>query len=212
MRKRIYLFIGLVLGLIVTGWWTYSLAGGDMPYMDQWTRGPVTWVAGTSFYTFFRFVTNFGSEFFMYPFTVIMAILLMIAYRDWFPGVIFAMGTLLGHLVNSWIKTMIARERPSVLAAANAEGFSFPSGHAMVTLIAYGLLMYFIIRKLRSQRSIMAAQIMFIGMILLIGSSRYFINVHYITDILAGFLFGGILLYVLIHVYEWIERRRGQEN
>lgn len=210
MNKRIYLTIGILLGFVLTGWWIFAITGEQSLFVDEWTRKPVELVAGTTLYSFFRFMTHFGSEFFMYPFTIIMTIVLVIIYRDWLPGLIFAGGTLSGHLINKGIKTIVARERPSILAGANAEGFSFPSGHAMITLIAYGLLLYFIVRKLRSQKAIGAARLLLISLIILIGSSRYFINVHYITDIIAGYFYGLLLLYVLIYLYEGINQFRGR--
>jgi len=210
MNKRIYPLVCVLLGFALTGWWIIAIMEGKVLLADEWTRKPVEWVAGTPIYSFFRFMTNFGSEFFMYPFTFIMAIILVILYRDWLPGLIFAGGTLSGHLVNKGIKIIVARERPSILAAANAEGFSFPSGHAMITLIAYGLLLYFITKKLRTQKGILIARVILIGMIILIGISRYVINVHYITDILAGYFYGLLLLYALIYLYEKINHLRGR--
>src|SRR5699024_8102366 len=90
MNKRIFSIAGIVLGFILTSWWVLALIGGRDLLLDEWTRKPVELVSDTVLYDFFRFMTQFGSESFMYPFTVVMAIVLIILYRDWLPGLIFA--------------------------------------------------------------------------------------------------------------------------
>ncbi|MUV36586.1 Undecaprenyl-diphosphate phosphatase [Lentibacillus sp. JNUCC-1] len=200
----------LIPVLILSGIWIAELVSDQVPFIDQWTRGPVEVVASTPVYSFFRFMTNFGSYFFMFPFTIVMAIFLVFMYRDWIQPIFFAGGTLLANLTNKGIKHLVQRERPSILEAANAEGFSFPSGHAMISLVAYGLLMYFIARKIQTKTTAIAVQVTFVLLIGLIGISRYFINVHYLTDVAAGFVFGYLIFLGLTHLYEHIEERRTQ--
>nr|WP_280922962.1 phosphatase PAP2 family protein [Virgibacillus litoralis] len=121
---------------------------------------------------------------------------------------VFGVGTLTSHGLNILIKRLVERERPSILVAANAEGYSFPSGHAMISMVCYGLLAYFITKNLKSAKATFAVQFLFALLIFLIGISRYMINVHYLTDVLAGFIFGFIFLVGLIYLYELIRNRR----
>ena len=117
-----------------------------------------------------------------------------------FPG-----GILLTHQLNILIKSLVVRERPSISVAANAEGYSFPSGHAMISMVCYGLIAYLLVKKMKSHVLIFITQTMFVTLIFLIGISRYVIHVHYITDIVAGFALGFICLIGLIYVYERME-------
>ncbi|SHG73653.1 phosphatase PAP2 family protein [Ornithinibacillus halophilus] len=209
MKRTHYMFLFLfILVLTTIGIWIAKIVRGDLPYVDEWTRPFVDTFPDTFIYTFFRLVTNLGSEPFMYPFTAVMAILIWWLYKHWLPALIFAGGTFFSHQVNKLIKTLVNRDRPSILIEANAEGHSFPSGHAMITLVCYGMIAYFISKKIASKRVALWFQVSISILIFLIGISRYFINVHYLTDIVAGFVFGFICFIGMILIYEWIEKRR----
>ncbi|MUK90090.1 phosphatase PAP2 family protein [Ornithinibacillus sp. L9] len=213
MKKRHYILLFLFIMVATTiGAWILKITRGELPYVDQWTRGPVEAFPDTFIYTFFRAVTNLGSESFMYPFTIIVGIGLWILFKHWLPALIFAGGTLVSHLLNKLVKTLVNRDRPSILVEANAEGYSFPSGHAMITLVCYGLLAYFITTRMKNKKSIIIVQAAFAVLIFLIGISRYFINVHYLTDIMAGFFMGFFCLIGFIFLYETIQKRKDQSR
>lgn len=195
--KNMMIIIFFVI-IAIIGVWIFQIMMNHMPYVDQLTRDMVRQLESSFLYEPFRLVTNLGSDFFLYAFVPIAGVLLIIWYRHWFPALILAGGTLLSHLINVFIKRMVTRERPSISVSANAEGYSFPSGHAMVSMVCYGLLAYFIVRKLKSKTAKLTVQILAALLIFLIGISRYIINVHFLTDIIAGFFFGFLLLVALI--------------
>jgi membrane-associated phospholipid phosphatase len=70
------------------------------------------------------------------------------------------------------------------------------------------LIAYFLAKKIKSTAAVLGIQIFFALLVILIGISRYVINVHYLTDIFAGFVFGFVCLLLLIYLYEWIKRLR----
>src|SRR5690625_7983879 len=107
-------------------------------------------------------------------------------------------GTLGSHVFNLFVKQLRARERPRIYVEANAEGFSFPSGHSMIPMVCYGLVMYFIVKKIPSMKIAMIVKIGFSLLIFLIGISRYLINVHYLTYVLTGFMVVYLLLFIVI--------------
>lgn len=203
--RHIYVLIGI--GVVLCLIWIVQISLGQMPYVDQLTRGLVELVQGTFMYSFFLFVTDFGSRIFLIPFVIGMGIVFLFLYRNVWPAVIFAGGTLCSHILNMGIKEVIERERPSILAEASALGYSFPSGHAMISTVCYGLLCYFLIQKMKNKQLKRGLEIIIFLFILLIGMSRYFINVHYITDVFVGFLLGFILLQVFIYLYERVNKR-----
>ncbi|GIP33352.1 phosphatase PAP2 family protein [Paenibacillus sp. J2TS4] len=96
-------------------------------------------------------------------------------------------------LSNSLLKNWIARERPvDWERLAEADGYSFPSGNAMISLAFYGLIALMLLRSGNGWgRS--AAIVVYI-FIFLIGVSRIYLGVHYASDIIGGFLAGGTLL------------------
>ncbi|WP_042224560.1 phosphatase PAP2 family protein [Oceanobacillus manasiensis] len=207
--KKIHLL--LVLLAVVTlmiGLWIMRILNGTLPYLDQWTRGPVEGIAVDSpFYTVFRWITELGSSHFTIPFVILMAIILYWKFRTLLPVLIFAGGTWGGHLINVYIKHVVGRERPSILVSANAEGYSFPSGHAMISMVCYGLLAYFIVQLVKNPKTKRVIHTAFAVLILLIGTSRYVINVHYLTDVVAGFVFGYLWVLCMIFLYEFLRKK-----
>lgn len=210
-RNSILIFL-LVLVLFTIGTWVAKIINGELPYVDQWTRALVERFDDTYVYTIFRWVTELGSQSFLIPFIIIMAFILWLLFRNYLPALIFAGGTLMSHLLNVLIKNIVARERPSISIAANAEGHSFPSGHAMLSMVCYGLLVYFLSKKVSSTKRVFVIQLFFALLIFLIGLSRFFINVHYLTDIMAGFFIGYLCLIGLVYLYEFIQKRQNQSK
>ena len=211
-RKSIYFIIGLaVVMFMICIIWNVKIMAGVVPYVDQWSREFVANIADSTVYQIFRWITELGSKSFLLPFTIIMSLFLWYLFRDWLAGFLFAGGTLGSHLLNTLIKGLVERERPRILLEANAEGYSFPSGHAMTSLVCYGLFVYFIVKKITSQKAVLGIKIAFALLVILIGISRYIINVHYLTDVIAGFTIGGLYLTGMIYLFEFIQKRRSND-
>jgi undecaprenyl-diphosphatase len=86
---------------------------------------------------------------------------------------------------------------------ATASSFSFPSGHALVSLAVYGSLALVVARHTRSRRRAAAILAVAAIWILAIGFSRLYLGVHFLSDVLAGYAAGAAwlaLLYVSIEV------------
>ncbi len=95
-----------------------------------------------------------------------------------------------GGLLNTMLKSIFQRNRPELPNPFVVEmSWSFPSGHAMGSLITYGMLAYVLVIFLerRWDRTVIAA----IGtLVLLVGFSRMYLGVHYFSDVVAGFAVG----------------------
>ena len=105
--------------------------------------------------------------------------------------------------VVSFLKIAVGRERPaSGIAYYLEHSLSFPSAHAAIALALYGFLAYFFIRKEpnRHRRRLIALAALLL--IFLIGLSRLYLGVHYLTDVLGGYLVGGLFLFIGIALME----------
>ncbi|MFS0873478.1 phosphatase PAP2 family protein [Paenibacillus xylanilyticus] len=94
-------------------------------------------------------------------------------------------------LLNTGLKEIFRRSRPELDHLMVVHGYSFPSGHAMISMGFYG--MFFVIWAIERQRkpaSIVLPVVCGIGFIGLIGISRIMLGVHYPTDVFAGFVAG----------------------
>ena len=101
-------------------------------------------------------------------------------------------------LLNKILKLIIERPRPSVLRLVYEEGYSFPSGHAMVSMGFYGFLIYLAYKNIKNKKIKIPLIIFLSILILLIGVSRIHLGVHYATDIIGGFLIAIIYLGLFI--------------
>jgi undecaprenyl-diphosphatase len=106
--------------------------------------------------------------------------------------------------LNFGLKHLFGRLRPNLFEEiATLHSYSFPSGHAMAAAAIYGMIAVVIARLAPSLR--LSVGPVAVALALLIGLSRIYLGVHWITDVLAGYaagatiLFGGIL---------WLEFRR----
>ena len=94
-----------------------------------------------------RWVTELGSTGAV-TLVAILAIVLGIVFGPWLHGLLGAVTIGLASLGNEWFKTFIARNRPDLLEPVVIErGFSFPSGHSLLSMVAYGVLGVLVIRS-----------------------------------------------------------------
>jgi membrane-associated phospholipid phosphatase len=104
------------------------------------------------------------------------------------------------------LKNLFGRERPLTPLLEEAKGLSFPSGHALMSVTFYGLIIYIIWKTVKNQTLRLALTISMILLILLIGFSRIYLRVHYTTDVIAGFCMGFLWLVLSIYVIDRFER------
>lgn len=99
---------------------------------------------------------------------------------------------LLGGAIDSVVKIVVDRDRPSLEdPIATAHGQSFPSGHSMTSTIVYGALLLIFLPLLRRKLAwVMSAA----ALVLAIGFSRLALGVHYISDVLGGYVLGAAWL------------------
>jgi membrane-associated phospholipid phosphatase len=113
-----------------------------------------------------------------------------------------------GFVLNQLLKELFTRPRPYFEHPLMLEtSYSFPSGHAMMSLVCYGMLAYFCVLALRTWRARTAVVFGAALLVLLIGFSRMYLGVHYFSDVVAGFASGGIWLSALITGSEILRRR-----
>jgi undecaprenyl-diphosphatase len=128
---------------------------------------------------------------------------------------ILFLSVLIGNVGNKLLKALIGRERPTFPEHIE-DGFSFPSGHVMVGLLLFGMIAYYLVR---ASQTIKVKQIILICtslLLILIGFSRLLEGEHFLTDVIGGFITGGLVLIGMISVdqvlHTKIERRKGKND
>lgn len=127
----------------------------------------------------------------------VIAVLLAIPRTRTEYGLPLAFSSSLGLIPYKILKTTIARPRPNPARWLVIEhGYSFPSGHSMNGLIFYGMLIFLIRRSSLSRYKKNVLTVVFGLLIPLIGWTRLFCGVHYVSDVLGGWSLG--LAWVLL--------------
>lgn len=103
------------------------------------------------------------------------------------------------------LKQLFQRKRPLSPLLKAAKGLSFPSGHAIMAVTFYGLLIYILQHTIDINWLRILSTILIIILIFLIGFSRVYLRVHYASDVLGGFIIGSLWLLISLAVIKWLE-------
>jgi undecaprenyl-diphosphatase len=103
--------------------------------------------------------------------------------------------------ISTFLKHIVERSRPitDYVAHMRIHSFSFPSGHTAGSTIAFGLLAYYAYYLLPSPFNYVCL-VLFIMLIFLVGLSRVYLGAHYPTDVVGGWILGGIFLSIVIFI------------
>ncbi|MGI8998576.1 MAG: phosphatase PAP2 family protein [Candidatus Limnocylindria bacterium] len=169
--------------------------GSDLT--DPFDRAVLEMVRAEGLRAFFaplRWITELGSTGAVTAIAIV-TLLVGILIGPWRHGLAGALTIGAASPLTQAVKAFVARERPEVLESIVVErGFSFPSGHAVLSMVAYGVLAILITRSrlpLNVRRGIISGLTV---LILLIGLSRIWLGVHYPTDVLAGWAAGAVIV------------------
>lgn len=143
-------------------------------------------------------VTNFASSIFLISLTIVLFVIV----KD--KKISFSIFTNLFSvfIINNILKIIFKRPRPNVYNIIVEKGYSFPSGHSMVSCAYYGFLIYLVYKYVENKR-IKYGLILLLSLIIIsIGISRIYLGVHYTTDVLGGYLFATFYLGMFINIIE----------
>lgn len=142
--------------------------------------------------------------------TALLAISIVIAaylfYKNYKKHAVLLVGAMMGDaMVLTIVKMLVHSARP-LNGIMLETGFSFPSGHVTSTVVLFGLLTYFAWQHWKSSNAKILPSTFFIIIAIIVGFSRIYLNVHWLSDILGGYSLGVFWLTFSILVFQYLER------
>lgn len=135
-------------------------------------------------------LTDFGISALLVPIMLIFSVVLFM-YKRYHSIMLLFLLYIAEKTVNHELKGLFARERPAFDHLVNETYYSFPSGHSMNAATIYPFIAYLFIEMVPWLKKRQKAVYMVTGCyVLMIGISRMYIGVHYVTDVAGGFAIG----------------------
>jgi membrane-associated phospholipid phosphatase len=150
-------------------------------------------------------ITKMADHRFLVPANLgLIAYFLLIRRRSWF-SIRVAAVALSSLLLMFAFKRIFRRKRPLEPLIQKAKGLSFPSGHALMSVTFYGLMIYITAHTVNNRPLKALLILSMAGLISGVGISRVYLRVHYASDVAVGFLVGTCWLVISLDLLKRIE-------
>ena len=141
-----------------------------------------------------KFITNFGGAIFL----IALMFTLFLLIKDKRIGLSIFLNLAIVTTLNQLLKRILQRPRPTEYRIIEETGYSFPSGHSMISMAFYGYLIYLIYKHVKNKYIKWTLIALISILICSIGVSRIYLGVHYTSDVLGGFLIS--ISYLVIYI------------
>ena len=141
-----------------------------------------------------KFITNFGGAIFI----ILLTVILIAVIKNKKIGLSILANLAIITILNQLLKRILQRPRPTEYRIIEESGYSFPSGHSMISMAFYGYLIYLIYKYVENKNVKWILISLLSVLICLIGISRIYLGVHYTSDVLGGFLIS--ISYLVIYI------------
>lgn len=120
--------------------------------------------------------------------------------------IFFSLTLFLSAVLVEAIKVAVHRPRPTDMIVGDV-GYSFPSGHATMAIVLFGLLLYISFKRLSSRTLKVAAVSLSLVAVVLVGLDRVYLNAHWMSDVVGGYALGTFLLATALLIKNVAEAR-----
>ena len=191
--KWIICFICIVLFLALTeDVFNHEIMNGDIIGYNFISK----YLISDSLTSIVKIITFFGSATCLLPLTIILFILI----KNKKIGLLIGTNLVVVTIINQILKFILQRPRPTEYRIINESGYSFPSGHSMISMAFYGFLIYLIYKNVNNKYLKLSLIVLLSILIVMIGISRIYLGVHYTSDVCAGFLISISYLIIFINM------------
>ncbi|MBF0989014.1 MAG: phosphatase PAP2 family protein, partial [Clostridiales bacterium] len=144
-----------------------------------------------------KVITHIGGAKIVFVLTILAIILIKGLKKKLFllTGIVGTAG------LNVVLKHIIQRERPNINRLIPEKGYSFPSGHSMMSMAFYGMLIFLIFKYVKNTALKWTLIVILTILLSTIGITRIYLGVHYPSDVIGGFLVSLTYLFILTEIY-----------
>ena len=155
-----------------------------------------------------KVITNLSSAYVLIAIT--LGTLLFIKNKK--VGLCIATNLAMTTLLNQLLKYIVQRPRPEGYRLIAESGYSFPSGHSMISMAFYGLIIYMIWKTMKNKKLRNIVCVLITILVILIGISRIYLGVHYASDVIGGFVVSIAYLIVYVSITKTILKIDREDN
>ena len=192
--EKYLLWIIAFIGLITFSIIVVRLKNNTIISFDNYIYNHIKGLISPNMTNIFKIITEFGNIYIMIP----IIILILIFSKDKSFKKYFIYNLIFIFILNNVLKIIFTRDRPIDINLIIETGYSFPSGHSMVSFAFYGFLAYFIYHANLNNYLKLLFIILLGLLVFMIGISRIYLGVHYASDVLGGFAISALYLVIFI--------------
>ncbi len=193
--KKNKLLIVLIIAFIAL---SLFMINDKLVYIDKETFTFLFLHLNDKFLSQFEFITNIMS-FWSVFFLCIILFVIMYKKKKINDFLFLSVNVLSSIVIIRVFKIIFQRPRP-LWPLIEETGYSYPSGHTLTATCFYGSLIILVNKYFKGKLKIFA-NIFLVAMILLTGLSRIYLGVHYLSDVIAGYILGTIVLLIVYKIF-----------
>ncbi len=190
MKKKYLAIIGLLILFILI---TILVETNNVTAFDDTIYNFIFSLRNNFFDYFFKTITMCANTLTVIIIVIILLLIIKDKYRF-----ILGIDVITTVLSNQALKHIFMRPRPDHLRLIKEGGYSYPSGHSMISVALYGFLIYYVYHKVQNKKLKVFLISLLTLLIILIGMSRIYVGVHYPSDVLGGYTLSLLILILVI--------------
>ena len=173
---------------------SYFIFNNQINHLDTLVHSYILGIRNKNLTSILLTITNISSAYAL----IVLSILLLIIIKEKKIPLLISLNLICSYALNAFAKVIFTRPRPIGINLIEESGFSYPSGHSMISMAYYGFIAYLIYKRQKNKLIKTIIIVALLLTILLVGFSRIYLGVHYLSDVIGGFLLSTVYLIIYI--------------
>ncbi len=196
IAKQNFRWIVVIFMLLICFVIVENLFDNEIYIFDDYVYKYISIIISPKMTMFLKMITSLGSAITV----TTLCVLSFVFLKDKIYGKVMTLNLVIITVINMIIKNIVSRPRPTGFRIIDETGYSFPSGHSMVSMAFYGLIIFLVYRYVKNNYFKWTLISIFSVLIFLIGLSRIYLGVHYASDVVEGFCISIAYLILFVHI------------